>query len=898
MSYVIKKKYSPLVIIKRLIIYSVPAIILFNIFYSVLFNSQREALINEYTLSQRETIHIISYSLQSVLNEAYNDLLILKNSNEFSDYLTDTNDYTLNEIRKLFKRVSRSKPHFEKIQFINTAGMEVVRVNNIDGIQVIAAENDLQDKSDRYYTNSAMGIPKGAMYISDIDMTTECYADKTPCKLVLRFSTPIYKGDELIGIIVINYNGYKILSILEEYANENNALAQIGIFDSTSLWEYKKDDGSNENVLFKDDIIQILSDAGFHPSGYDEENYFTENERLYHVHFLSSPSDINIIFESDYYKIGVIGSFDINEILEKSNNIVLQKEVIPLVFSFIIIAIAFIIVILSYILKADSLMLTAAQYISEDTHDSIIIADRHKKVIYCNSVFEDIFGYSLDDIRDKRIGSFLKESADIAPEEKNGQHMWQGNIWEVTKNKTYLLRYLKMRLIIEKKNDLAYYIGIYSEPKADKALLDSTEFDRLSSQLKPNVILSGMAKAFNKGFDNYKKNIAIATKINDLYNIKNIINEHEAHCFLAGISKKIRDLLGDETVIVSPGSDFIFIRAPFEKDESNLQNIMTAIENIFAEIKFADKPFVSISYLSGVAISPNHGETGIELIKRAYTALEAIIKLRKSSYLVYNDHIHDIVKKDKEIRNELKYAFERNEFSVLYQVQKSVDGKNTGAEALVRWTNAKLGEVAPAVFVPIMEESEYIKKLGLFVLNKVIKDFSKVKSILSDDFKISINLSGSEFMDEDVVASLVDIIDSSLLEPQSFCFEITETTLVNNLAHTNEIIEFLHSKNIIVAIDDFGTGFSSLGYLKTLYADKLKIDRTFIKGYPEHDDGTLLKAIISMAHQLKIGVLVEGVENEAHLELIKSVGCKEYQGYFGSKPLKFEEFAQRFLDKS
>jgi EAL domain-containing protein (putative c-di-GMP-specific phosphodiesterase class I) len=153
-------------------------------------------------------------------------------------------------------------------------------------------------------------------------------------------------------------------------------------------------------------------------------------------------------------------------------------------------------------------------------------------------------------------------------------------------------------------------------------------------------------------------------------------------------------------------------------------------------------------------------------------------------------------------------------------------------------------------------------------------------------------------MDEDVVASLVDIIDSSLLEPQSFCFEITETTLVNNLAHTNEIIEFLHSKNIIVAIDDFGTGFSSLGYLKTLYADKLKIDRTFIKGYPEHDDGTLLKAIISMAHQLKIGVLVEGVENEAHLELIKSVGCKEYQGYFGSKPLKFEEFAQRFLDKS
>ena len=119
--------------------------------------------------------------------------------------------------------------------------------------------------------------------------------------------------------------------------------------------------------------------------------------------------------------------------------------------------------------------------------------------------------------------------------------------------------------------------------------------------------------------------------------------------------------------------------------------------------------------------------------------------------------------------------------------------------------------------------------------------------------------------------------------------------MVNNLEHTNEVIKYLHEKHIVVSIDDFGTGFSSLGYLKTLYADKLKIDRTFIKDYPERDDGTLIKAIVSLAKQLKKGVIVEGVETEEQLNLIKSLKCREYQGYYGSKPIEFEKFVNLFI---
>ncbi len=322
---------------------------------------------------------------------------------------------------------------------------------------------------------------------------------------------------------------------------------------------------------------------------------------------------------------------------------------------------------------------------------------------------------------------------------------------------------------------------------------------------------------------------------------------------------------------------------------------MEAIDNVFMGIYFSNYPTFKVNYLSGIAISRIHGKNSVEQLINAFIVLEFLINAHKSKYLIYNEKIYDVVSKDKTIRNELKYAFEKNEFSVVYQVQKTTNGRNIGVEALVRWKNKKLGNLSPDFFIPIMEESEYIKKLGLHVLNTVIKDFETIKDIIPDDFKISINLSSNEFTDKTIVSSLIDVIASSKLRLENFCFEITETTLVNNLEHTNEIIKYLHEKKIVVSIDDFGTGFSSLGYLKTLYADKLKIDRTFIKDYPEKDDGAMIKAIISMAKQLKIGVIAEGIETEAQLDLIKSLKCKEYQGYYGSKPIEFKEFVDLFM---
>ncbi len=895
MNKVIKKKYNPLVLIKRILIFTIPILVLFNLSYSLILKSQRESLIKEYTLAQGETVHIVSYVLQSIFRETYNDLMLIKNSNEFYDYLQNPDEQTFYEVEQMFMRVAQSKPHFDQIRLIDTEGREIVRVNNTkDGVELVP-EDQLQDKKQRYYTSSAMNIPEGAMYISNLDLNVENNEVVVPYEIVMRFATPVYSGDAQKGILIVNYNGYELLSILNEYSDQNKNIAKIGIYDSKTLWEYEKSDTSDELILLQRDITDVFPSENFTISEDDESNYFVKDDEKYHIHLLDEIKDLNIVFENDYYRIGIVGRFSINEAIKQSNNIFLKDYSISWVLNFLIIVIAVIIIILIYQKKADSLMLMASQYISEDTHDSILIADRQKKIIYCNKVFEDTFGYDLASVKNKFLGDILSESIKIELTEEAGSYIWRGNIWETTKSGIHLLRHLKMRLIIEKKNNFAYYIGIYSEPKIDRIILDDSDLEKPSSSVFSKTVFNGLESAFNQGFEKNKQNLAIATKINELSGVKNNMSEHEANCFLSNIGKRLYLALGEDIVVISPGSDYLFIRVPFYKSHQNLENIMATLERVFNEIEFTGRPDIRLTYLSGIAISPNHGTTGIELLKNAFVALEAILKLRRSNYLVYNDSIYNLIKKDREIRHELKHAFQKNEFSVLYQVQKSADGQSIGTEALVRWKSEKLGIVSPAVFIPIMEESEYIKLLGLFVLKTVVQDFITIKNIIPDGFKISINLSSNEFMDESIVSSLVDMITDAGLPHENFCFEITETTLVNNLAHTNEIINYLHDQNIIVAIDDFGTGFSSLGYLKALYADKLKIDRAFIKDYPDTDDGTLIKAIISMAQQLKIGVIVEGIENQEQLDLITSAGCNNYQGYFGSKPIPFDEFTDRFL---
>jgi EAL domain-containing protein (putative c-di-GMP-specific phosphodiesterase class I) len=235
---------------------------------------------------------------------------------------------------------------------------------------------------------------------------------------------------------------------------------------------------------------------------------------------------------------------------------------------------------------------------------------------------------------------------------------------------------------------------------------------------------------------------------------------------------------------------------------------------------------------------------------------------------------------------------------MLYQIQKDiVNNEFTGVEALLRWNSPVLGNVSPVEFITVIENSFFVNQLSLMVLNKVIKDFSPYVKYLGDEFRISINLTSFDFFSDQIIHNLVSVIEKSPISTKNFCFEITESGYLENKDKTNSIIDFLHSKNITVAIDDFGTGFSSLEVLKKLHIDKVKIDRSFIKDYPEKDDGVMLKTIANLVKILNFGILLEGTETKEQVEFALESGCDEIQGFYISQPIYIENLVRKYLNK-
>ena len=213
-----------------------------------------------------------------------------------------------------------------------------------------------------------------------------------------------------------------------------------------------------------------------------------------------------------------------------------------------------------------------------------------------------------------------------------------------------------------------------------------------------------------------------------------------------------------------------------------------------------------------------------------------------------------------------------------------------GAEALARWMHPKLGPIPPNEFIPIVEQNNLERLLGRYVVEQVVQLLYELSSITEKQLLISMNLCPTELQDLDLVPHMVRTLDAYNVPHELLIVELTERSLLTDLEVANNTLKELHQERIKIVIDDFGTGFSSLSYLHELDIDKLKIDRSFIKNYPESDDAVILKAMVRMAKELDIAVVMEGVELPEQLALLKELEVTYYQGFIFSKAVTKEEF--------
>jgi EAL domain-containing protein (putative c-di-GMP-specific phosphodiesterase class I) len=250
------------------------------------------------------------------------------------------------------------------------------------------------------------------------------------------------------------------------------------------------------------------------------------------------------------------------------------------------------------------------------------------------------------------------------------------------------------------------------------------------------------------------------------------------------------------------------------------------------------------------------------------------------------------------LREEMSQALERREFEIYYQPVLSLrDDGYCGFEALIRWNHPQKGILLPDQFIASAEESPLIVPLGYWIVEEVARQLARWRGLnLPGPLRVNVNLSARQFVDQDLSRRIIDITAAHGVDPATLGLEITESTFMENMESANLNLLKLKSENFIIYMDDFGTGYSSLSYLLHFPVDIIKIDKSFVQWmHIDEESEEIVRSVIMLAHNLKRQVVAEGVEEQVHLDMLKSFDCDYIQGYLVARPLSAEA-AGRFLE--
>jgi EAL domain-containing protein (putative c-di-GMP-specific phosphodiesterase class I) len=248
------------------------------------------------------------------------------------------------------------------------------------------------------------------------------------------------------------------------------------------------------------------------------------------------------------------------------------------------------------------------------------------------------------------------------------------------------------------------------------------------------------------------------------------------------------------------------------------------------------------------------------------------------------------------IDHAMRLALDNDGFRLHYQPLVDIESQQVfGAEALIRWHDKDMGDVSPARFIPIAEETGVIIAIGDWVMKTAIKQ-AALWHHRGKNLSIAVNVSALQFQQADFVSTVANALQEADLPAENIELELTESILIRDVEETLKKLQALADLGVKMSIDDFGTGYSSLSYLKRFPINKLKIDRSFVMHLPhDESDIAIVTAIVSLAHALKLRVIAEGVENAAQRDLLKALHCDELQGFLYDRALPIAEFEERYL---
>jgi diguanylate cyclase (GGDEF)-like protein/PAS domain S-box-containing protein len=436
---------------------------------------------------------------------------------------------------------------------------------------------------------------------------------------------------------------------------------------------------------------------------------------------------------------------------------------------------------------------------------------------------------------------------------------------------------------------------ISARKKAEIALAHQAQHDHLTGLPNPLLLADRLAFSIQRASHSGLMTAAIYVDLDGFKFVNDTLGHEAGDALLKLVTERLQACLREQDTLARMGGDEFMVVVNEVKDDtialSMAERLRTALHRPF---QVADHELYVTASI-GVAMCPRDGTDVSTLRRDADGAMYAAKRSGRDRVMFFTPAMRDTFLEHLELETELRHALDLgSELSLVYQpIFEAQSGRQTAFEALLRWAHPTLGNISPAKFVPVAEESGLIFRLGAWVLKQACRQCRLWQDHGLAGVRVAANVSALEFARAEFSGNVLRVLAESGLPGDLLDLEVTETTLMRDMDEAIRKMSLLRARGIRISIDDFGTGYSSLGYLPRLPVDTLKIDRTFVADLGVNSTAqSLIVGMISLAHSIGKKVVVEGVETKEQLELLKNIGCDEIQGFLLGRPVALPEWKE------
>lgn len=544
--------------------------------------------------------------------------------------------------------------------------------------------------------------------------------------------------------------------------------------------------------------------------------------------------------------------------------------------------------------------------IAFETHEAILITDVNANIIRVNQAFQDITGYSAQEVLGNNPRILSSGHQDKAFYTDMWQQLlsngtWSGEIWDKRKNGQIYPKWLTITAVKSNTGQTSEYVAIFNDitarKQAEEEIRNLAFYDALTQLPNRRLLMDRLRSALSISA---RSNHYGALLFLDMDRFK-VLNDTLGHDYgdllLVEVAARIQTCVRDiDTVARLGGDEFVILLEEVDEHAENAsQKVALIAEKIRASLTLPYQLKGNEQHSSpsiGVSLYRGTEESADALLKHADMAMYQAKDSGRNTVRFFDPAMQLAVETRAAIEADLRHAVPDQQLHLHYQIQVDSEHRPIGAEALVRWIHPNRGIVPPAQFIPIAEESSLILDIGDWVLDTACRQLALwAEDKQTSGLTLAVNVSAQQFKQNDFVENIATALRVYNVAASRLKLELTESVVLNDVTDVVAKMHALKALGVQLSLDDFGTGYSSLSYLKQLPLDQLKIDQSFVRDIAtDPSNAVMVQAIIDMGHNFRLNVIAEGVETEAQLAFLKEHGCMAYQGYFFGKPEPIEQF--------